>query len=80
MWARRLLRARGIEWDEIPVTFRPLRFREMVERSGGRTAAPQIFIGDVHVGGFAELVELDANGRLRELLETDALLASSEDL
>lgn len=40
---------------------------EMVERSQ-RRSVPQIFIGDRHVGGFDDLVELDMAGELDELL------------
>ena len=68
MWARRLLDRRGIEWEEIHVTFRPANFQEMVRRSGGRTTAPQIFFGDYHVGGYRELVDLDEAGKLAGLL------------
>ena len=68
MWARRLLDRRGIEWEEIHVTFRPANFQEMVQRSGGRTTAPQIFFGDYHVGGYRELVDLDEAGKLPGLL------------
>jgi len=64
MWARRLLGRRGIEWEEIHVTFRAANFQEMVQRSGGRTTAPQIFFGDYHVGGYRELVDLDEAGKL----------------
>jgi glutaredoxin 3 len=41
--------------------------REMMERSGRRTV-PQIFIGDTHVGGYDDLAELDAFGKLDPLL------------
>ena len=39
----------------------------MIERSK-RYTVPQIFIGDVHVGGSDELLELEAAGRLDSLL------------
>ena len=69
MWAKRLLARKGVDVEVVSVTFHPERFREMVQRSGGRTTAPQIFIGDVHVGGYRELVDMDADGRLDHLLE-----------
>ena len=75
MWARRLLANKGVEVEHINVTFRPTSFREMVERSGGRRTAPQIFIGDHHVGGYRELLDLDAGGRLDRLLEESGALA-----
>jgi glutaredoxin 3 len=41
----------------------------MLERSGGKRSVPQVFIGEVHVGGYDELYELDRNGELSKLLE-----------
>jgi glutaredoxin 3 len=37
-----------------------------------RTSVPQIFIGDVHVGGYDDLVALDRAGGLAPLLEGGA--------
>ena len=45
---------------------------EMVARSG-RSSVPQIFIGEVHVGGCDELQTLDAAGRLDSLLKSREL-------
>lgn len=70
--AQRLLAAKGAEVEHVNVTFRRDKFREMVRRSGGDRRAPQIFVGGQHVGGYRELVDLDAGGRL------DALLAGVE--
>jgi len=39
----------------------------MIARSGRRTV-PQIFIGDLHIGGSEELAERDASGALDALL------------
>jgi glutaredoxin 3 len=41
----------------------------MLARSGGRRTVPQIFIGDRHVGGFADLYALDKAGKLDELTD-----------
>ncbi len=68
VWAKQLLASKGVEWVEFNVSGDPVKFEQMIERSGGRHTAPQIFIGDVHVGGFDELVELDARGQLDALL------------
>ena len=40
----------------------------MIQRANGRTTFPQIFIGDVHVGGCDDLHALDAAGGLDRLL------------
>ena len=68
VWAKQLLDARGATWTEINVSGDMALFEQMIERSGGRYTAPQIFIGDTHVGGFDELASLDARGGLEPLL------------
>jgi glutaredoxin 3 len=66
--AKSLLRARGAEFVEVDISFDRARREEMLARSNGRTTVPQIFIGDVHVGGFDDLAALEAEGRLEALL------------
>jgi glutaredoxin 3 len=45
----------------------PAARKAMMEMSR-RTSVPQIFIGDVHVGGFDDMVALDRRGALTPLL------------
>jgi glutaredoxin 3 len=66
--AKALLQQRGVrEIDEIRVDLEPDRRRQMIERSG-RYTVPQIFIGETHVGGCDDLIELDRRGGLLPLL------------
>jgi glutaredoxin 3 len=44
----------------------------MIQRSNGGRTYPQIFIGDVHVGGCDELYALDQAGKLDPLLAEQA--------
>lgn len=67
--ARRLLQARGVQFEDIPVDRDPALRRSIAERSGQSTV-PQIWIGAHHVGGFTDLQALDRAGRLVELLAT----------
>ncbi|MGD8330109.1 MAG: glutaredoxin 3 [Acidobacteriota bacterium] len=67
--AQRLLEKKGVAIEHINVTFHPEAYRDMLQRTHGRTAAPQIFIGDYHIGGYRELVDLDASGKLDALLQ-----------
>lgn len=53
--AKRILQARGIEYNEIDVQIHPEKLAEMVTRSKRRTV-PQIFFGDQHIGGHDDLV------------------------
>ena len=65
--AKRLLDAKGADYEEIDVMRDSARRAEMMERSGRRTV-PQIFIGDDHIGGSDDLYLLDRQGKLDELL------------
>lgn len=69
--AHRLLERKGVLFEEIRVDRDPAKRREMERRSRRRTV-PQIFIGDVHVGGYDELAALERRGEL------DALLAGEQ--
>ena len=62
-----LLKARDIAFREVNVGADPEAFVELAKSSGMMTL-PQVFIGDVLVGGYQETAEADASGRLRELL------------
>ncbi len=65
--AKKLLAQKGVAAEEIRVDREPHLRQEMMEKSKQRTV-PQIWIGDVHVGGFTDLWALDKNGKLDELL------------
>jgi len=66
--AKRLLAARGIPFDEIDVGEDEELRAELVHRSGRRTV-PQIFIDGRSIGGYEELVALDARAELAPLVE-----------
>jgi len=70
--ARRLLKDKGVSYRELKVDFDPTR-REEMERLTRRRTVPQIFIGDLHVGGYDDLAALDRQGTL------DGLLGISSD-
>ncbi|MFN3564740.1 MAG: glutaredoxin 3 [Burkholderiaceae bacterium] len=66
--AELLLKARGVTViEKIRVDLDPARRDEMIQKTGRRTV-PQIYIGDMHVGGFDDLSALDRAGRLAALL------------
>jgi glutaredoxin 3 len=67
--AKKLLADKGADFEEYDITMGgPLR-AEMIQRAGGRSTVPQIFIGDRHVGGSDDLVALERAGKLDPLLE-----------
>jgi len=66
--AKDLLQRKGVAFSEIDVGVERARRAEMVERAQGRTTVPQIFIGDMHVGGCDDLHALEDDGKLDALL------------
>ena len=66
--AKRLLTQKGAEFTEIDVMTNPDRKAEMVQRANGGRTVPQIFVGDIHVGGCDELYDLERAGKLDPLL------------
>ena len=68
--AEQLLAKKGVEEiEKIRVDIDPERYQEMMDRSNGKRSVPQIFIGDVHVGGYDDMVELDMEGELIPMLD-----------
>ena len=68
--AKRLLTAKGVSFSEVDVLANPGRKQEMIKRANGGRTVPQIFIGEIHVGGADDLNALERAGKL------DALLAA----
>lgn len=66
--AKRLLTAKGVDFKEIDVSADPDLRSAMTNRAGGSRTVPQIFIGDLHVGGCDDIHALDAQGKLDGLL------------
>ena len=62
--AKALLDRKGVAYTEIDIYQEPNRRPEMIQRAGGRTSVPQIFIDGDHIGGSDELVALDRAGGL----------------
>ncbi|MDP9162959.1 MAG: glutaredoxin 3 [Pseudomonadota bacterium] len=68
--ARQLLDSKGVAHEDFVVDMGGPKKQEMVQRAGGRTTVPQIFIDGRHIGGCDDLMALDRQGKL------DALLAA----
>ena len=66
--AKRLLTQKGASFTEIDVTGDRAARAELRAKAGGLTTVPQIWIGEVHVGGSDELSALEREGKLDALL------------
>ena len=69
-WAMELLSRKNIEFTEYNVAEDSAKREEMFKKSNGAKTVPQIFIGEHHVGGNAELQALERDGNLDSLLNT----------
>ena len=67
-WAKELLNRKNIEFTEFNVSKDSIKREEMLKKSNGMRAVPQIFIGEHHVGGNTELQALEREGKLNLLL------------
>ncbi|MDQ2823122.1 MAG: glutaredoxin 3 [Pseudomonadota bacterium] len=65
--AKRLLAEKSINASEIKIDADPGKLAEMIERTR-RRSVPQIFIGDIHVGGYDDFHALARSGELDGLL------------
>lgn len=70
--AKELLGRRGVAFDEIDVGQDAAAAATMVARSDGRRTVPQVFVGQIHVGGADELQALDRSGHLAAFLANPA--------
>jgi glutaredoxin 3 len=68
--AKKMLDSKGVEYIEINIHDDPAKAEEMVQRTKRQTV-PQIFIGETHVGGFDDMIELNSEGKLDELLNIE---------
>jgi glutaredoxin 3 len=66
--AKALLADKGVTVSEHDITMGGEGRAEMIERSGGRTTVPQVFIDGKHIGGSDDLAALDRRGGLDPLL------------
>ena len=66
--AKRLLDKKGASYTEINVDTQTGLREEMMRKTKRRTV-PQIYIGDLHVGGFDDLYTLEQQKKLDTLLE-----------
>ena len=66
--AKRLLKSKQVDFNEIEVSGDANLRVEMRSRANGQRTVPQIFIDDIHIGGYYDLYLLDKKGLLDKLL------------
>ncbi|MEL6503669.1 MAG: glutaredoxin 3 [Pseudomonadota bacterium] len=66
--AKRLLESKNVDFTEHDATYEPELRKQMIQRTNGAATFPQIFVGDMHVGGCDDLMALERAGKLDALL------------
>jgi glutaredoxin 3 len=67
--AKKLLADKGVTFEEYDITMGGPKRAEMLQRAGGRSTVPQIFVDDAHIGGCDDIVALERGGKLDPLLQ-----------
>jgi glutaredoxin 3 len=61
--AKRLLKSKGVEFEEIDVSGDDAMREKLVQMTGGRETVPQIFVDGKSIGGYDDLAQLYASGK-----------------
>ena len=75
--AKRLLENKKVSYKEISVDRDRVKRQEMIQKSK-RLTVPQIWVGNIHVGGWDELSALDRAGKLAPFLANSTSVSETE--
>ena len=67
--AKRLLTRNNIHYKEINIATVEGSRDEMIKKANGKRTIPQIFFGDLHVGGYDEVRALEKENKLKDLIK-----------
>lgn len=68
--AKNFLKSKGLDWTEIRIDV-DLEQRQRMVALAQRTSVPQIFVGDVHVGGYDDMIALHRAGKFESLFTAE---------
>lgn len=66
--AKALLDRKGVQYVEYDISGDAVKRSEMVDRAPGARTVPQIFLGDIPIGGSDDLQALETSGKLDAML------------
>lgn len=69
--AKNFLKSKGLDWTEIRIDI-DLAERQRMIALAKRTSVPQIFVGDIHVGGYDDMMAMHRAGKFEPLLSPEA--------
>lgn len=65
--AKNFLKSKGLDWKEVRIDLDPVERDKMIAKAK-RTSVPQIFVGEVHVGGYDDMMAMHREGKFEPLL------------
>jgi len=77
--AKRLLNDKNITFIEYAIDGDDQARQQMIQRAAGRSTLPQIFINGQGIGGFLELQQLEYDGHLDGMLESQSNVGETGD-
>ena len=67
--AKRLFSRNNLKYVEIDISSKDGLKDEMIKKANGKKTIPQIFFGDLHVGGYDEVRALEKENKLKDLIK-----------
>lgn len=69
---KEFLEKKALRYREVDAGTPEIR-RVLVRKAQGRKTVPQVFIGDLHVGGYDDLMQFEKSGQLDKLFSEQAV-------
>lgn len=64
--ANQLLQSKGVEFEKIDASSAAVW--QQMEQESNQSTVPQIFVGDLHLGGYDDIAALERAGKLDDIL------------
>tara|TARA_Y100000590_G_scaffold465259_1_gene637047 strand:- start:4926 stop:5186 length:261 start_codon:yes stop_codon:yes gene_type:complete len=68
--AKEIFASKNLPYTEYNILLNQNYFKEMIKRSKGKRTMPQIFINNIHVGGYDELKNLILDGEFQKIVDS----------
>lgn len=69
--ANQLLKSKGVKFEKIDAS--SANVWKAMERESNQSTVPQIFVGDLHLGGYDDIAALERAGKLDDILSGEVV-------
>ena len=67
--AKKFFKRKNVVYKEYDVSNNPEQRQSLIKKSKGLKTVPQIFIDELHIGGYDDLKRLEIQGNLQQLIK-----------